>query len=246
MDRHLLIAGQGRAGSTLFYSMLQHTLRGFHMPESESPALPWLGRPGSVCTKRPFDIFDLPRIVQTAQGRKRLDLIITLRDPRDILTSRHPAVPDDYFYGADRCYRIYPDRAPTLDAPGFLPIQKAIMDAARSGEFPQGIFYLKYEDLVAQPEAIQQALAQSFDLEFESAFRDFHHRAASFELDRAMNGTRALDTTRQAKWRAPEHRARIVDQFTRFPVLHDILCALGYESDTRWFEALRDGAVQPA
>ena len=238
MERHLIIAGQGRAGSTLFYNMMRQTLQDFVLPDGEVSAKQMLEWPGNFCTKRPFDIFDMPAIVDAAQGRKQLDLIVTLRDPRDILTSRHARVPDDYFTGADLCYHIYPDRPPTLTAPGFLLVHKAILDVARAGLFPQGIFYLKYEDLVAHPEAVQQALAAAFGLTFQGNFRDFHRAAVPYELAQAMNGVRELDTTRQAKWKAPEHRARILDQFTRFPVLHDILISLGYEADRQWFDHL--------
>lgn len=241
-DRHLIIAGQGRAGSTLFYNMLRHCLRDFHLPDGEMSAVALRDRTGNVCTKRPFDILQMPQLVAAFGGRKQLDLIVTLRDPRDILTSRHRAVPGDYFYGADRCYQIYPDRAPTLTAPGFLQVHKGILDTARSGLFPQGIFYLKYEDLVAHPEEVQTLLAEGFDLRFEGQFRDFTQQNVTAELDKALNGLRPLEAGRVAKWRAPEHRDRIVDQFTRFPVMHDILISLGYEKDQRWFESLRDGA----
>lgn len=247
-DRHLLIAGQGRAGSTLFYNMMRHALQDFHLPDGEVPAVTLRDRPGNVCTKRPFDILQMPQIVRAFGGRKRLDLIVTLRDPRDILISRHRAVPDDYFYGADRCYLLRPDGPPTLTAPGFLQVHKAILDTARSGLFPQGIFYLKYEDLVSHPEAVQETLAREMALRFDGRFEDFHRQSVSAELDRALNGLRPLEAPRTARWRAPEHQARIVDQFTRFPVLHDILISLGYEPDRAWFDALRDGAsaAEPA
>ena len=245
-DRHLVIAGQGRAGSTLFYNMLRHCLRDFHLPEGETSAVSCLNRPGNACTKRPFDILQMPRIAAAFAGRKQLDLIVTLRDPRDILTSRHRAVPGEYFYGADRCYHIYPDRAPTLTAPGFLQVHKAILETARSGLFPQGIFYLKYEDLVAHPEAVQDLLARDFGLRFEGGFRAFTEQGVTAELDRALNGLRPLEAGRIAKWRAPEHRARIVEQFTRFPVLHDILISLGYERDRSWFDAISDAYAAQA
>lgn len=121
-------------------------------------------------------------------------------------------------------------------------MHKGILDTARSGLFPQGIFYLKYEDLVAHPEEVQTLLAEGFDLRFEGQFRDFTQQNVTAELDKALNGLRPLEAGRVAKWRAPEHRDRIVDQFTRFPVMHDILISLGYEKDQRWFESLRDGA----
>jgi len=246
MDRHLIIAGQGRAGSTLFYNMLRHSLRDFHLPETEVSAALMRDRPGNVCTKRPFDILQMDGVVAAFGGRKTLDLIVTLRDPRDILTSRHRAVPGDYFYSADRCYLLRPDGPPTPTAPGFLQVHKGILDTARSGLFPRGIFYLKYEDLVAHPEEVQALLAEGLDLRFEGTFRDFTRQAVNESLDKALNGLRPLESGRMAKWRAPEHRNRIIDQFTRFPVLHDILISLGYEADRSWFDALRGDEALPA
>ena len=238
MDRHLLIAGQGRAGSTLFYSMMQHALSGFYLPDREMPAGALLARPGNTCTKRPYDIFDLAEIAKQAEGRKQLDLIVTLRDPRDILTSRHPAVPDDYFYSADLTYFIGGEGPPRKVMPGLVLTHLAIVEALRSDLFPRGVFLLKYEHLVEDPDRIQSMLAEGLGLEFHAGFTGFHRRRASDSLDAAMNGMRPLEAGRVQKWRAPEHRDRIIEQFTSFPVLHNIVIDLGYETDTAWFDAL--------
>ncbi|MGI3170576.1 hypothetical protein ACRARG_15600 [Pseudooceanicola sp. C21-150M6] len=238
MDRHIVIAGQGRAGSTLFYEMMRHALAGFEMPAKETRALSIIDRPGNFCTKRPFDIFDIEKVLEAAGTQKRVDLIVTLRDPRDILTSRHARLQGDYFYAADKCYRILPDREPEFIMPGFLPVHQRIVEVLQTDLFPQGVFLLKYEHLVEDPDRIQGILAQALDLEFTDSFVNFHENQVASENQSAMNGLRALDRSRQAKWRAPEHRERIIDQFTRFPDLHDIVIGLGYEDDRSWFDEI--------
>ncbi len=240
MDRHLLIAGQGRAGSTLFYSMMQHALSGFTMPETEVRAGGFLSLPGNVCTKRPYDIFDFAKLAEAAEGRKQLDLIVTLRDPRDVLTSMHKAVPDDYFYSADLTYNIHTPGGPKKTMPGLILVHMAILEALKSGLLPRGAFLLKYEHLVADPDRIQAMLAEGMGLDFHARFSDFHKRDVDASMDRAMNGLRPVDGKQIEKWRAPKHRTRIIDQFTRFPTLHDIVIDLGYEPDTSWFDALRE------
>jgi hypothetical protein len=242
MDRHLVIAGQGRAGTTMFYNMLRHTLRGFKMPNGEARAVNYVTSPGSYCTKRPFDIFDIPNILRLAQGRKRVDLIITLRDPRDILTSFHKSVPNDYFYAADNSYFIQPGAAPVFTAPGLIPVHKAIAEVATSGIFPQGVSLLKYERLVADPEKVKAMLAKDLDLTFEGNFADFHKQEIPEDLQGPLNGVRPVKRDERPRWQRPEHRARIIDQFTRFPELHDILIALDYEKDRSWFEAFAAAA----
>ncbi|WP_407492330.1 hypothetical protein [Pseudooceanicola sp. MF1-13] len=236
MDRHLLIAGQGRSGSTLFYSMLQHALDGFAMPQVEMSATRVLPYAGNTCSKRPFDIFDMKAIVAAAEGRKKLDLIIMMRDPRDILTSVHSKVPDDYFCSADHCYFIGGPGAPTKTAPGFLMMHMATVEVLNSGLFPQGVFLLKYEHLIDDPARIQTMLAEALDLPFKADFTDFHKGQIGAAHQSAMNGVRPVSADRVQKWRSPQHRDRIIDQFTRFPVLHDILIDLGYEESTAWFD----------
>ncbi|MFC2970512.1 hypothetical protein [Acidimangrovimonas pyrenivorans] len=237
MDRHLIIAGQGRAGTTLLYNMLRSTLQGFDLPPSERAARTLIDLPGSFCTKRPFDIFDMPAIFEANQGRKRIDLIVSLRDPRDILVSRHAKVPDDYFCSADAMYFVPGDRPPERTAPGLLAIHDLSMAVAESSLFPQGVFFLKYEDLVADPEAVQGLLEQGLGLRFSGRFGDFHAAEIPGALQGPLNGVRPVEAA-EAKWRRPEHRARIIDQFTRFPALFTVLDQLGYETDRGWFEAL--------
>lgn len=238
-NRHLLIAGQGRSGSTLLYNMMRATLQGFEMPEDEAPALSVIRRPESFCTKRPFDIFDVAKILAAAGTRKRVDLIVPLRDPRDLLTSRHRAVPHDYFYGAQHCYFIPPDGSPpTLTAPGILPVHDAIAQVIRANLFPQGVQFVRYEELVAAPESIRARLEEAFFLDFKGRFSDFHRAATSASLADAMNGVRPVDASGHGKWRAPEHRQRLIEEFTRTPRLHDMVIALGYAPDRGWFDDL--------
>jgi hypothetical protein len=48
-----------------------------------------------------------------------------------------------------------------------------------------------------------------------------------------------VQADRAGKWRLPEHRERITDQFSRFPALFDLLIEGGYERDRAWFDELR-------
>jgi hypothetical protein len=238
MNRHIVIAGQGRAGSTLFYNMLRSTLRGFQMPPSEAPASNYIDRPGSFCTKRPFDIFEIPRILQQSQGKKHVDLIVTMRDPRDVLISKHRRVPNEYFCGADHCWFVPGNTKPSYTAPGIMPTHKAIITIINSGIFSNGVFVLKYEDLVSDPERIKNMLAANLNVEFEGNFSDFHEQNIPENLTGPLNGIRPVEVRKEPKWKKPEHRDRIIDQFTRFPALHDLLITFGYEDNADWLSEL--------
>ncbi|OOY15259.1 hypothetical protein [Thioclava sp. DLFJ4-1] len=234
MARHLMIAGHGRAGTTLFYNMLRETLKGFEIPPRETSALSTIGQPGDWVSKRPLDIFQIANIARANVRNKRIDLIVPLRDPRDILVSRHSAVPDDYFISSDAMYFIGGPDAPVPVMPGLLHIHEAIATVLKSGIFPQGVFLLKYEDLADDPDRIQQKLRDALDLKFEGHFSDFGAAEIPEDLKGPLNGIRPVEKAR-AKWRDEEHRARICDQFSRFPVLFDLLEQLGYEKNRDWF-----------
>jgi hypothetical protein len=216
--------------------MLQRTLTGFNIPGPEFPARAVLHMPGNTCSRRAYDIFDFDRIVAAAEGRKRLDLIVTLRDPRDILTAYDPRLPDDYVCAADQSYFVAAQGAPQQILPGILQTHEQIARASRSEHLPQGVIFLKYEHLVAEPRRVQNLLADCLELQFHGDFGNFHPRELESYGHDLMAPT-GPDIPRPQKWRAPHHRTRIVEQFTRFPALHDIVVDLGYEQDTGWYDA---------
>jgi hypothetical protein len=236
MDRHITIAGHGRAGTTLFYNMLRATLQGFNLPPEECPSQALIQKAGSHCTKRPLDIFAVESLPKWNWRRKQLDLIVTIRDPRDMLVSVHSAVPGEYFVGADHTWFIPGDRPPTFTGPGLLQVHNQILNIVSSDLYPQGAFVLKYEDLIADPVAIQNELAGKLGLCFEGSFLDVDKSVIPEALSGPLNGIRPVDSNSVAKWRRPEHRDRIIDQFTRFPDLHALVFRMGYETDTKWLE----------
>lgn len=235
MNRHILVTGQSRAGSSLLYSMLRRTLRDFNIPGPEFPARAVIHMPGDTCSRRGYDLFDFDRIVAVAEGRKRLDMIVMLRDPRDILTTFDPRLPDDYVCSADRSYFVAAQGGPQQILPGVLAIHDQIRRIVTSDDLPQGVVMLKYEHLVEEPRRVQHLLADGLELTFDGDFSQY----STGEIDSHgpdLTGVRPADAPRVPRWRAPHHRARIVDQFTRFPELHDMVEGLGYEQDRTWFD----------
>ncbi|EAQ02883.1 hypothetical protein OB2597_15915 [Pseudooceanicola batsensis HTCC2597] len=237
MSRHLLVTGHNRAGSTLLYGMLQRCLDGFNIPGPEFPARAVLHMPGNTCSRRSFDIFDFEKIVAAAEGRKRLDMIVMLRDPRDILTSYDPRLPDDYACSADKSYFVAAQGRPEQLLPGVLQTHARINETIEAGHLPQGVVLLKYEHLVSDPDRVQNLLATCLELEFTGRFGEVHKHERAGSASGASD-TPGLTRERIEKWRAPHHRARIIDQFSRFPELHEIVIDLGYERDTGWFDRL--------
>lgn len=242
----LVVCGYPRGGTSLLYNMLSASLEGFRFEDFEIPAEYRLHRLGNIASKFPLDILNADRWPSLNVHHKRILVIGVVRDPRDVMTSRHPVVPDRYFIGHDHSW--WPQNEDfsewKFDAPGIIPVHRALQQMEQ--EEALSFLRVRYEDLVTDPEATQNLLAERFGLEFDHSFRDFHERrdrlAYRYQGRTAardpslVRENKAPDPTRAGKWRAPEHRARIIEQFTACPELFSVLRNDGYEPDDSWFE----------
>lgn len=240
---HLLICGYPRSGTSLLYNMLAATLPNYQFTPFEKRAQPLLTRAGNIASKTPMDVFEVEHMLQKNPWKKRLLLVVPLRDLRDILTSRHPMLPEEYFIGYDHSW--WPTRQNTwvYDAPGISAIAEQISHLSHLDEV--SLLQFRYEDLLADANSIQQQLVDRFGLEFSSTFADFHKNperlAYRYEGKHSPRDSslvrehKAVDRDRAGKWQSPEHRGRIIKQFTDFPQLFDLLIQMGYEKDRSWF-----------
>ena len=231
----LVVCGYPRGGTSLVYNMLSSSLDGFRFAPFEVPARRTITCCGNRASKLPLDVLRLDELVRQNVLGKRLAVIVMLRDPRDLITSVHPNVPDRYFLDYDGSWtphRTGPRRTPH----GIRAIHEAI-ERARTIEGID-LVEIRYEDLVAEPDAVQARLSDALGLEFRQRFSDFHRRGARHAYryagrmaakDQSLVRENApVDRSRAGKWRRPEHADRIAEQFAKHPALYDLLEACGY------------------
>jgi hypothetical protein len=233
MARHAFVCGYPRSGSTMFYNMLRTTVTNFAFLEREMPARAVLARPEDYVTKRPLDIFDIDSILSANVLKKRLFAIILIRDIRSVVTSRHRNVPDDYFIGFDHQYFVQ-DGTATFTNPGVIQTHNAIASTWQRRDLAKII--VRYEDILRDGEAVQSKLGGAIGFAYSGSFADFHKHETPPALEYQLNTRRAPDLATIEAWRAPAHRQRIRDQFTRCPQLLELLKIYGYEKDDAWFE----------
>jgi hypothetical protein len=243
MAKHVFVCGYPRSGSTMFYNMLRTTVTNFAFLEREMPAQAVIARPEDYVTKRPLDIFDIDSIRSANILKKRLFAIILIRDLRSVVTSRHRNVPDDYFIGFDHQYFVH-DGTATFTNPGVIQTHNAIASTWRRRDLAKII--VRYEDILKDGAGTQTKLGEAIGFAYGGAFADFHKHETPPALEYQLNTRRAPDLGAIDAWRAPQHRQRIKDQFTRCPQLLELLKIYGYETDDAWFEPYRDGAPTAA
>jgi hypothetical protein len=225
---HVVACGFPRTGSTLLQMMVRASVADCDAPPSECSALgadqairrnePYL------LTKRPGDILQLDRIRrELAQQNVRPLFLLMVRDPRDILTSRHAAYP------GMRGYYVSPDR--------FRAVWKAIA-ANRSKE---DCLVLRYEDLVQQTDLVQEQLTERIGWKVTAPFSRFHERCAPRDsiTEGALGGLRSVDASGIGRWQQAEHTPRLLSLLEALPELPDVCQTLGYEADPDWVESLR-------
>jgi hypothetical protein len=222
LKKHILICGFPRSGTTMLQLMLENGIPDARRFGRETGG--W--RAATFCfrnhekaiTKVPHDVFRLTPLRQFyAKRGVELKIILMLRDPRDVLTSRRKTGgPAGYVVSSARWRRYY--------------------EAFERHQNHRDVIIVRYEDLVAHVENEQKRIERFTGETMAVPFSQF------CQVDRpdfdtsTLNGLRPIEQTLIARWAATDHHQRIEDVLSALPELPQALIDLGYESDTFWTE----------
>lgn len=150
-------------------------------------------------------------------------VIFMLRDPRDVVTSRHGKDMARYWVPLHAWKRNLCYARPILDHPR--------------------VILVRYEDLVTKPDKVQADIARRLPfLQPTGAFTMFDRRAdPAPRAVRALGGVRAFSADSIGNWR--RHLPRLAGQLSQHGSITAELIELGYEQDDAWLAAL-DG-IEP-
>jgi hypothetical protein len=216
---HLVMCGFPRSGTTLLQLMVETaypSARTFHRERAAMAVVQntWPGRHALLITKRPDDVFWLSEIRERYSGRRpRPVFVISVRDPRAVLTSVHVKKPG-YCVPAAKWRATYEHIQYNLQFDDVMTVE--------------------YRDVVERPLFVQEQLASFIGWQPDGQFDQYLAAVPSNFDTTALNGVRPLDASRLDRWRAPKHRERIVQLLRELPELPDRLIEMGYEPDTTW------------
>jgi hypothetical protein len=183
-----------------------------------------LSRPKRNCniflTKSPRDIMFVGPSLHVDPD---LYVICMIRDPRDIICSKHNLDPDRYWTSL-KFWRLYSKMFDKLENhPRFIPI--------------------RYEFFVSHPDKTQAVIALKIPfLEQEAPFSQYHKIAlVSKKSHEALRSVRPIKPASVGRWR--KHKARLAGQLQLHgSVTHDLI-KYGYEKNDQWLRELDD--IQP-
>ena len=172
-----------------------------------------------LITKRPKDTMYMPAVIDDPG----LYVIYVLRDPRDVIVSRH-GKDQGLYYSNIRLWREMHEYA------------KSIYDHER-------FLKVRYEQFVADPNAVQREIARKFAwLEKLHDFSEYHEHALVSEKSKtAMHSVRPIAPTSVGVWK--NHLGRVKAQQQIHGSLTPDLIACGYETSDAWERAL--DAIEP-
>ncbi len=160
---------------------------------------------------------DLALVAPRLKWDKHFHVVCVTRDPRNAITSINRKYPKRYFCS--------------------LAIWKEELRQYRLLRNADRFISIKYEDLVAHPDQVQELLMRRIPfLRKIAPFSDFHKVAVvSEEAERSLGGVRPL-SERQDDWR--KHLPRVKGQLDLYGPINDELVEFGYEPDANWVNML--------
>ena len=209
-----------RSGTTLLYEMMSACCAFDKLYGHETRFNRTSAEPGqTLLTKRPKDTQFMPSVLQHVDD---FWVIYCLRDPRDVVVSKHKIAGDSY-YSNLRLWREQHAYAESMkNHPRFIQV--------------------KYEDLVSDPDRVQSSLEAAIPwLRCAHPFSEYHlHATLSKQSERAMHGLRSINTESIGRWRT--NLPRVVGQIERHGDISQTLIDCGYEPDSSWMQEL-EGVV---
>ena len=233
LRKHVVVCGFPRSGSTLFQLMVDLCVADVRTFPEEVDGL-WAARAALrnhpfMLTKKPGDAEEVEALRAFYRDRRAdVHFVLTLRDPRAVLTSTHDAYP------ASRGYYVSPER------------WRRTYEAVQELRSDVDVTLLRYERLVCAPEEVQAELTRTLGWTVRHPFSDFYAEAGRRRLERdsmtegALGGLRPLDPSRLERWRQPEHRDRLREVLGALPELPGALTELGYEQDDAWLATVKE------
>jgi len=216
MKRIHIVGVSPRTGTTLMTEAIKTCFNVDYYTDHEDQLFTRApGNPDIYLTKSPKDIMIVGPSLYVDPN---LFVICMIRDPRDIICSKHKKDPGRYWAGL-KYWKTYSKIVRKLaDHPRFIPVY--------------------YEKFVSDPDEIQKMIAEKIPfLEPRINFSEYHKAAEVSDLsDEALLGVRPIKPTSVGKWK--EHKERIAGQLKLHGSITQDLIEFGYEENDQWLNQL--------
>lgn len=193
--KKILISGMPRAGTTMLMLMMTSFKNCYVFTDMERHPLivvPQYNRNNFVI-KHPFGYFEEfppPYNYRELCDRYNYKIISMLRDPRDVLVSKHKKDLSKYWVEPLFVYRNCEEYLMNIDNPKVL--------------------FVRYEDLVTTTESQMNKISEFLGFECTDTYKSFFElKAAQNGVNISLNSPRPIDKDSIGNWKKEEHAERI-------------------------------------
>lgn len=217
MKRIHIVGMSPRTGTTLMMELMASCFKFDAYADHEMSILHAPITPvKTFCSKHPGELTIMPYI-----NDPNIWVICMIRDPRDVIVSKHRKAPD-YYWTDLKNYKTY---------------RAAFEELCRKNS---RVIPVMYEELVENPDKVQDALEKKIPfLKRASNFSEFDKVASPTEgAVAALGGVRKITGSSIGNWR--NHLPRVKAQIELHGDISDDLIGFGYEADKSWLTQLED------
>lgn len=212
---HVHITGQSRTGTTLIKNLFHCFENTVVTPGETYPDLS-MHFQGTVEERRSL-LEDVTSTIVTKQPGsykllkkyRDLQVVLMIRDPRDLLASINPTRPDSQWHS----YQGLAD---------YFKVVRSV---------PSNYIKIRYEDLVQKPDTVQELLTERLNLVPICSFSRWHE-LEFYEQDlyvRGMRGIRPISNEHVGQWRGSPFAEEIIRWVENNPEIAEGLEEFGYE-----------------
>lgn len=218
MKRIHIVGVSPRTGTTLLAEAIKNCFNIEYATKHEDELYTRAPKnPDVFLSKCPKDIM---KIKPSLKVDPHLFAICMIRDPRDIIVSKHRKDPHRYWAGL-KFWKLYTKQLPSL------------VDKSR-------FTLIRYEHFVSKPDKVQDLIAQRIPfLKMKVPFSQYHKVAeVSDSSNEALGGVRPIKPTSVGEWK--KNKSRVAGQLKLHGSISNDLFQFGYEKDHRWLKELEN------
>lgn len=221
MKRIHIVGVSPRTGTTLLAEAIKNCFKIDYATEHEDELYSRApNNPDIFLSKCPKDIM---KIEPSLKIDPHLYILCMLRDPRDIIVSRHRKDPERYWAGL-KFWKLYTKQLEHLNNKSRFTL-------------------IRYEHFVSNPDEVQDLISRNIPfLKKIVPFSKYHEVAeVSESSNKALGGIRPIKPSSIDKWRT--NKQRVVGQLKIHGSISNDLIQYGYENDYKWLDELEN--VEP-
>lgn len=207
----ILVTGCARSGNSLAAFLVATGFEGMVKSPGEKTPMSFKEDGKIVVGKRPKDV---TKLTQLLNEHNDLGVVCMMRDPRAVLVSSHPLFPKKKRY-------VTPDR--------WVEAAESIKNAV--AKYGDRILVVKFEDLVVDPNMVQNKIGNFFSLKTTIPFSECHlHMSGTDREFRTMGGNRPIDSRRKKTWKTSSEDIKyVLSQVKQTPNLRSLMKDFGYD-----------------